>query len=254
MASGLLPIALGDASKMIPYMDGDNKKEYLFSVQFGFETDTLDITGKTTENAGVLPEIPEIMRACVKLTGQIEQIPPQYSAIHVDGRRAYEMARAGKVFDMKPRSVHIYELEMLGFDEKSANFRVVCSTGTYVRSLGRDIAKLCGTLGTVDMIRRTRTNGFYIKDAVKLDFLENLYNNGGACQEYLQAVDFGLGDIPVWNLDETDANVFMHGGFITSCKEPKTSSLWRVYQSKPYRFLGIGINDEAGVLKPKRVL
>lgn len=239
MASGLLPIALGNATKTIPFF-ADHPKEYLFSVQWGIETDTLDITGKIVENTGKIPKSGEILRVCTEFTGEIDQTPPQYSAKSVDGVRAYKLARAGRVVDIPPRKITIYELEYLD----NNNFRVVCSTGTYVRALARDIAAKCGTLATVDMIRRIKTNGFDIKDAVTLDFPENLCN-------HLKPVDYGLGDIPVFNLNQSDADLFCNGGFVISSQLPVTSGLLRIYCND--KFIGIGIT-ESGVIKPKRII
>jgi tRNA pseudouridine55 synthase len=255
MASGLLPVALGRATKMIPFIEGQKSegkrpKEYLFGVRFGFETDTLDITGSETARADIIPTAAQIENACKKLTGEIEQTPPAYSAVHVNGRRAYELARAGRAVEIAPRKVTVYELNALG----DGRFRIVCSPGTYVRSIARDMAKLCGTLATVDMIRRIKTGGFDIKDAARLDFLENLYNNDGALEEYLKAADFGLGDIPVLNLGENNAKLFQNGGFMEVCDMKHVAcdmSLRRVYSDDD--FIGIGC-VENGILKPKRVL
>ena len=254
MASGLLPIALGEATKMIPFMEGEHKKEYLFGVQFGFETDTLDITGKVIkqDNSSFVIRNSYLSDACARLTGEIEQVPPQYSAVHVGGRRAHDLARRGTAFEIPPRKVTIYELRVTSYESNRAEFIVRCSPGTYVRSLARDIAKLCGTVATVDMIHRTKTSGFEIKDAAALDFLENMYNNAESFEEYLKPVDFGLGDIPVWNMDKNDAKLFQNGGFIvTSDQLSVTSGLYRAYLDD--EFLGIGF-IENGLLKPKRVI
>jgi tRNA pseudouridine55 synthase len=250
MASGLLPIALGQATKMIPYWDSARAKEYLFSVRFGFETDTLDITGRVVSETNIIPLRDQVLAACIELTGEIGQIPPAYSAVHVDGRRAYQLARRGESVVIAPRLVRIDTLELLEIGKKSWTFRVVCGTGTYVRSIARDIAAMCGTVATVDMIRRVRTNGLDIKDAVRLDFLENLFNNGGNAGEYIKPVDFGLGDIPVLNLKDTDVGLYRHGGFVKSEKRVDIGPV-RVFSNE--RFIGIGdICD--GLLKPKRNL
>jgi len=250
MASGLILIGLGQATKVIPYMKINAEKEYLFSFRFGFETDTLDIAGKTINESDVTPNKEQILSACKKLTGDIMQIPPNYSALHIDGLRAHKMARAGAEFKIPPRSVCVKELELTNFNESSACFRVVCSSGTYVRSLGRDIAYLCDALGTVDMIRRTNTNGINIKNAVPLDFLENLVNNSEALNEYLKPIDFGLEDIPVWNIADNDTEAYKNGGFIggTDCG---FDGLIRVYNDS--KFIGIG-QYEDGLLKPKRTI
>ena len=250
MASGVLPIAIGDATKMIPFVEeiSPNVKEYLFSLQFGFETDTLDITGHEIQCNDIVPSKSDVLDTLPKLIGKIAQVPPQYSAVHIDGKRAYDVARHGQTIEIPPRDVEIYELEFLGIREKSWHFRVRCSRGTYVRSIARDIAKLCGTIATVDMIRRTQSGGFDIKSAVKLDFLENLFNNSASIDEKLMPVDFGLGDIPVLNLSDKDAEFYKNGGFITIAAD---NGLYRVYDND--LFIGIGVVYD-GKLRPKRTI
>ncbi|MBQ2005654.1 MAG: tRNA pseudouridine(55) synthase TruB [Alphaproteobacteria bacterium] len=250
MASGVLPIAIGDATKMIPFIEDaiSNEKEYLFDVVFGYETDTLDVTGHETMRSDIIPTIEMVKSVLPKLTGQIMQTPPQFSAVHVDGVRAYDAARRGRALEIPPRPVHIHELEFLGLDGDVWHFRTRCSRGTYVRSLGRDIAQLCGTFGTVSMIRRTQTNGFSLKNAVKLDFLENLFNNGGDFKKFLESIDSGLGDIPVTNLNDKDADFYRNGGFIKTCGP---DGLTRVYCDKT--FIGIGMITD-GQLRPKRTI
>ncbi len=250
MASGVLPIAIGDATKMIPFVEEVNPsiKEYLFSCQFGFETDTLDITGREIARNNFTPSESDINAALPKLIGHIMQVPPIYSAIHIGGARAYEMARRGQSVEIAPRPVDIYELEFLGVKGASWHFRVRCSTGTYVRSIARDIAKLCGTIATVDMIRRTQSGGFNIKSAVKLDFLENLFNNNASIKDFLMPLDFGLGDIPVLNLSDKDTDFYKKGGFI---KTDAKDGLVRTYNDK--NFIGIGVVSD-GILRPKRTI
>jgi len=250
MATGVLPIAIGNATKMIPFVESANNgtKEYLFSMQFGFETDTLDITGAETARNNIVPTDAQIDSAIKSLIGDIYQIPPMYSAIHINGERAYKSARAGKNIEIPARAVHIYELKYNGFDGKSWQFVVKCTTGTYVRSLGRDIAKKCGAYATVDMIRRISTNGFDIKNAVTLDFLENLVNNGGDIEKYLMPLDSGLGDIPVLNLGDKDIGLYKHGGFIETTMP---NGLFRVYNGT--EFVGIGVVQDKQ-LRPRRTI
>ena len=250
MASGVLPIAIGDATKMIPFVEeiSPNVKEYLFSLQFGFETDTLDITGHEIARNNIIPTESDVKSILPKLTGTISQIPPQYSAVHVEGKRAYDAARNGRKIEIPPRNVEIFELDFLGIHDKSWHFRTRCSRGTYVRSIGRDIAKLCGTIATVDMIRRTLSGSFDIKSSVKLDFLENLFNNSAGIDEKFMPVDFGLGDIPVLNLSDKDAAFYKNGGFITIVAD---NGLYRVYNND--LFIGIGAVHD-GKLRPKRTI
>ena len=250
MASGVLPIAIGDATKMIPFVEEVNEpiKEYLFSIQFGFETDTLDITGKTIRDGGNIPSDADIKKILPSFVGEQMQTPPLYSAVHVGGVRAYDAARHNKNIDIPPRKITIFELEYTGKTGDSWGFRVRCSRGTYVRAIARDIAYKLGTTATVDMIRRTKSGCFDIKNAHTLDFLENLVNNSAGLGKYLMPVDSGLGDIPVWNLNNGDTELYVHGGFVKAVHD---DGFVRVYNNN--RFIGIGtIRD--GILKPKRTI
>lgn len=250
MATGVLPIAIGNATKMIPFVEEVNPsiKEYLFSCRFGYETDALDITGTEIARDNFIPSQSDVQAVLPKLIGHIMQVPPMYSAVHVDGARAYEMARRGQSVEIAPRPVDIYELEFLGVRGDSWHFRTRCSRGTYVRSIARDIAKMCGAYATVDMIRRTLTNGFDLSNAVKLDFLENMFNNGVALDEFLGPIDLGLGDIPVLNLSDKAANFYKSGGFVET---DVSDGLVRVYCGDV--FIGIGAVHNC-VLRPKRTI
>lgn len=251
MASGVLPIAIGNATKMIPFIEEvcPNQKEYLFGLKFGINTDSLDIMGKVTETNDIVPIDTDIIDACKGIEKSTEQIPPIFSAVHINGQRAYELARRGETTEMKPRPITIYKLEYTGKGrENEYNFRVICSRGTYVRSIVRDIAKLCGAIATTTYIRRIAADGFEIKNAVKLDFLENLVNNNERIDKYLMQSDCALGDIPVINLNDKDIELYKNGGFI---KTAEKDGLYRVYSNKT--FVGIG-RIENGTLKPKRTL
>ena len=251
IATGVLIIAIGNATKMIPYIEeaNENKKEYLFGLKFGIETDSLDITGNIVKTNNIVPDKGEIKSACEKILKTTLQNPPIFSAIHINGQRAYELARDGKNVELSPRSIKIFELEYTGKSrENEYNFRVVCSRGTYVRAIVRDIAKLCNTIATTTYIRRILTNGFDIKNAHTLDFLENLVNNGGNIKAYLMKSDCALGDIPVINLGDEDVKLYKNGGFI---KTDKGDGLWRVYSGET--FVGIG-RVHNGLLCPKRTL
>lgn len=250
MATGILPIALGDATKMIPFVQeiNDGVKEYLFSVQFGFETDTLDITGREIARNNIIPSDNQIRAVISELVGDIIQIPPKYSAIHVQGQRAYRAARDGIEIEMPGRQVHIFDIKYNGFNGTDWFFSVRCSTGTYVRSIARDIAKKCNTIASVSMIRRVYTNGFELKNATTLDFLENLYNNGADIKRFLMPLDLGLGDIPVLNLDDKDTKLYKNGGFITVAA---LDSMVRVYNGSD--FVGIGVVKDKQ-LRPRRTI
>lgn len=250
MASGVLPVAIGNATKMVPFIEEfcDRTKEYLFSVQFGFETDTLDVTGNEVARNDIVPTESAVRAILQKFTGDINQIPPKFSAVHINGRRAYELARSGQDIEIPSRRVKVYSLDLTGVSGDTWNFRMRCAPGTYVRSIARDIAYSLGTLATVNMIRRTQSGVFSIKNAHTLDFLENLFNNGGDVGEYLAPVDFGLGDIPVLNLDDKSTKLYRNGGFVGV---GETDGLYRVYFDKD--FVGIGAVS-GGVLKPRRTI
>lgn len=250
MATGVLPIALGAATKMIPFIEDAHApvKEYLFSLQFGFETDTLDITGHETGRDNIIPDEDAVRAAVASMHGDIMQTPPAYCAVHVAGRRAYEIARTGKIPEIAPRPVHIFDLAYTGRRGPSWHFKVRCSRGTYVRAIARDIAHAAGAVATVDMIRRTTSGGFDLKNAVTLDFLENLFNNGGDIGKYLMSADTGLGDIPVCCLDDKSAALYINGGFVETAG---ANGLRRVYNAG--NFIGMGTVAD-GILRPKRTL
>ncbi len=237
MASGVLPIAIGGATKIIPFIEetAANIKEYLFDIEFGYETDTLDICGKTLRCDNVVPARETVLAALPSFIGEISQIPPRFSAVHVNGQRAYDLARAGRDIEIPSRRVSVFSLDLIGVDEKTWHFRMRCSRGTYVRSIARDIAAHCGAMATVTMIRRTLSSGFEIKNTLKLDFLENLVNNGADISKYLMPSDFGLGDIPVLGLDNKSAGFYKNGGFITT---DVADGQYRVYSGNV--FIGIG--------------
>ncbi|MBE6453549.1 MAG: tRNA pseudouridine(55) synthase TruB [Alphaproteobacteria bacterium] len=173
-ATGVLPIAFGEATKLVPYiMDG--KKEYEFVVRFGATTDTLDCTGNIIEQDLGVPTEEEIKKCLGYFIGKIEQVPPAYSAIKVNGKRAYDLVRKGEKVDIPVREVEIYRLEMIEFlPPESARFVVECSKGTYVRTLGADLAKKLGTLGYLTELRRTKCGNFRIDDTILLESLKNI--------------------------------------------------------------------------------
>lgn len=250
MASGVLAIAFGNATKMIPFVEdaSPDAKEYLFSMQFGIATDTLDITGRVLARNDIVPDVKTIKNVLPGFIGNVTQVPPTFSAVHIDGRRAYELARRGADVQMPPRRVRIDALDLIDVVGDSWNFHMRCGRGTYVRSVARDIAAAAGAIATVTMIRRTHSGAFDIKNAVTLDFLENLVNNGGDIRKYLMPTDFGLGDIPVLGLGMDAAVRYRNGGNINVTA---TDGLKRVYAGD--EFVGIGgVKDS--VLWPKRTI
>lgn len=170
---GVLPIALGKATRLFDYTL-DKKKVYYTEFVFGKETDTLDESGVVIKECDKVVEISDILSVIPTLKGEIDQIPPLYSAKSVDGRRAYDLAREGKEFTLKPKRVAIYEIEYLGVNNGAYAFRIACSGGTYIRSIARDMAYAMGTLGYMRYIRREASGPFNIERAYTLNELESI--------------------------------------------------------------------------------
>ena len=168
LATGVLPIAFGKATRLIPYVMG-GKKIYQFTVRWGIETDSDDMAGKEIAKNNKIPTNEEIRSILPQFVGEIMQTPSVFSAIKVDGKRAYDLAREGKEVALKPRPVTIYDLKFLSAEKEEATFEVLCSKGTYVRSLAHDIAHALGTLGVVVMLRRVACEPFDLTQTVLLD-------------------------------------------------------------------------------------
>lgn len=172
-ATGILPIAFGEATKLVPFvMDG--KKEYEFTLKWGEQTQTDDTEGEIIARSDKIPSRDEILKALPNFIGRIKQIPPIYSAIRINGQQAYKLARKGEEIDMPEREIEIYSLELLEEYADSAKFRVECSKGTYVRTLGKDLAEYLGTLGHLKELRRTKCGVFDLKHKILLDSLEKI--------------------------------------------------------------------------------
>jgi tRNA pseudouridine55 synthase len=210
LATGVLPIALGEATKTVPFvMDG--RKEYKFTLRFGEARSTEDGEGEVTETSDNRPTDDAIRAALPAFIGEIQQRPPAFSALKIDGQRAYDLARAGEAVEMKPRAVTIGRLELLGRpDADHADFVVGCGKGTYIRSLGRDLALALGTVGHLSALRRTVAGPFREEVAISLSKLEALGHNSpllGALAPVATALD----DIPALALTETQADLLRHG-------------------------------------------
>jgi tRNA pseudouridine55 synthase len=210
LASGVLPIALGEATKTVPFvMDG--RKEYRFTLRFGEARATEDAEGEVTATSEVRPDDAAIAGALAAFCGEIEQMPPAFSALKVDGRRAYDLARAGETVELKPRKVLIERLEFLGRpDRDHADFLVGCGKGTYIRSLGRDLAIALGTVGHLSMLRRTAAGPFREAAAISLPKLEAL-GHIPALFGALAPVATALDDIPALAVTEAQADRLRQG-------------------------------------------
>jgi len=204
LASGILPIALGEATKTGPWLM-EARKTYLFTIKWGVSTDTQDREGKAIAESAVRPT-PEAIRAALPdFIGEIEQIPPQFSAVKVDGERAYDIARSGETVELEPRPVTVYEAELVESEgEDLSTFRVRSGKGFYIRALVRDLAAKLGAEGHVWRLRRTAVGPFTEAESVTLDALEDLRHKGAA-SERLKPVETALDDIPALAINGEDA-------------------------------------------------
>ena len=194
MATGILAIALGEATKTVPFaMDAD--KVYRFTASWGEARDSDDAQGRVTGTSPARPTRAEIETMLPRFTGTLTQVPPAYSAVRVDGERAYDLARDGEQVVLEPRQVEVYEARLLGVTADTAEFEILCGKGTYVRSWVRDIALALGTLGHVSALRRTRLGGWEEKDAVPLDTLTPFMHSPAAFA-YLKPLSTALDGIP----------------------------------------------------------
>jgi tRNA pseudouridine55 synthase len=231
LASGVLPIALGEATKVAGRML-DATKVYDFTIRFGEETDTLDAEGEVVASSDVRPTVEQVTAVLPRFTGEIEQVPPAYSALKIDGKAAYARTRAGEMLEMKTRRVTVHALSvrpepvegllcLLPAEKDRAstgsartveevNLSATVSKGTYIRSLARDIAHALGTVGHVSFLRRTRAGPFGIEQAISLDFLEEAAKARGLTRTVLP-LQTALDDIPALPVTPDQAILLRHG-------------------------------------------
>ena len=204
LATGVLPIALGEATKTVPFVQ-DGSKTYRFTVAWGATTTTLDREGVVVSSSDRRPSVPEVEAALPALTGEISQVPPAFSAIRVDGERAYDLARAGQAVELQPRTVHVHALRVVeGAHADQVTLEADCGKGTYVRALARDLAAALGAEAHVSALRRTRVGPFRAEDAIALETLLDLgYER--AASEGLLPVETALDDIPALAVTNEDA-------------------------------------------------
>jgi tRNA pseudouridine55 synthase len=250
LASGVLPIALGEATKTVPFvMDG--RKEYRFTLRFGQARSTEDAEGEVTATSDLRPTDAEIRRALAAFVGEVEQVPPAFSALKIEGKRAYDLARAGQPVALKPRRVLIERLELLGRpDADHADFVVSCGKGTYIRSLGRDLALSLGTVGYLSALRRTAVGPFREEAAISLPKLEAL-GHIPALLGALAPVATALDDIPALALTEAQADQLRQGQPVLLTRDaPPSGALLRAEAGS--RLVALVRSDGAS-LQPVRV-
>ena len=274
LATGILPIALGEATKTVPYVV-DGAKVYQVTVRWGEARSTDDREGEITAQSARRPDAAEIEAAAAAFVGDIEQTPPAFSAVKIGGRRAYDLARAGAAVELDPRPVTIHAIDLLDRpDADTARFEVTCGKGTYIRSLARDMGERLGCLGHVAELRRTRVGPFALRDAIALaeirEFMhspprpdtESTGESGDlavALADCLLPLETGLDDIPALNLTRSEAERLRNGQPVPvlrtanrDCIAPLADgdTLWAGADGKPVALLRL----EGRMVHPVRVL
>jgi tRNA pseudouridine55 synthase len=258
LATGLLPIALGEATKTVPYvMDG--RKTYRFTLRWGQATATDDAEGEVVATSEHRPSAAEIRAALPGFVGAIEQVPPAFSAIKVAGRRAYARARAAESFDLAPRLVEVAGFALVARpDADHATFEVACGKGTYMRALARDLGRALGTCAHVVALRRTAVGPFDLSRAISLETLESL-GHSAAASEALLPIETALDDIPALALSETEANRLRCGQAVSMLARSHSEAIRGVdngaivYATSGGRPVALA-RYEAGDIHPVRVL
>jgi tRNA pseudouridine55 synthase len=258
LASGILPIALGEATKTVPFMM-DARKVYRFSIEWGASTTTLDREGEITARSEVRPTPDQVRAALPAFVGEIDQVPPAYSAIKVDGERAYDLARSGQTVELKSRRVVIHEASVTDApDTDHVEITVLTGKGVYIRSLARDLAALLGAEGHVCALRRERVGPFSLENAIGLDFLEDLVHRSAA-SEGLLPITTALDDIPELAVTDEDAFRLRQGRSIvllprqvellSARLSPGSNVVSAMRENEPVALCSL----EAGRLAPDRV-
>jgi tRNA pseudouridine55 synthase len=247
-ATGILAIAFGEATKSIYYFR--NNKQYKFSIIFGEAKDTDDITGNTIEKSTNIPKREEIDMALQNFIGELSQVPPRYSAVKINGKRAYKLARKNKDFEIKPKKIHIKSFVCEGSKNvREFYFTMECSSGTYVRSVARDLGKMLGTFAHVSELRRVKLGKICEKDIILLDKFEELVHIGDHF-EVMHSIRDVLDDIPAVLIDDEIGQKFQNGqSFEYPSKELVTDYLLIETGSQ---LLGVG-KAVNGKIKPVRI-
>ena len=258
LATGVLPVALGEATKTMRYIV-DSTKAYRFTLRWGVATDSDDADGAVVETSESRPNAASVRSVLARFTGEIEQVPPRYSAIKVAGQRAYDLARDGEVFVLKARTVLVEEIVLADMpDEDHAVFDVVCGPGAYMRGLGRDIALAVGTVGHITALRRTRVGPFREENAISLDELRS-FGDSAAVLQHMLPVETALDDIPALALTDSEARRLRSGQAVPLLRKMDLQRIAGLSDGDTVLALGKGkpvalTRYAAGEVHPLRVL
>lgn len=250
LATGILPIALGEATKAVPQVQ-DGTKVYRFSILWGSATTTDDREGDVVATSDVRPERAALEALLPNFVGTIMQRPPIYSALKIDGERAYDLARAGETVELVPRPIEIDALELISHGPEESVLEVTCGKGTYVRAIARDLAEALGTRGHVGSLHRAAVGPFSDADAVTIEELEAL-EAGDARDALLEPVSAGLADLPEIRLDAGQAGAVGNGNAILLTGAAAPAQLDECWVSFKGKVLATG-SVEFGQFKPRRV-
>lgn len=218
LATGVLPIAIGEATKTIPFAQ-DDLKTYSFTITWGEQRSTDDKEGEVIATSDHRPTEREIKGILQNFTGEIEQIPPRFSAIKINGERAYDIARDGEIPDLKSRIVYVKSLELATVSKDSAEFTMICGKGTYVRSIARDMGEILGTKGYISALRRDQVGVFTLNNTISLDSLEQM-DYKSARIEALLPLTIVLDDIPALNLSAEETTKLRNGQALQLVSKP----------------------------------
>lgn len=238
-AEGVLPVALGRAARLFDYFL-EKQKVYYAIFRFGIKTDTLDASGEeiATDNKQIITE--DILKALPNLVGEIDQLPPNFSAKSINGQKAYKLARKGIEFELKTKKITIYSIELLEMlGNNLFSFRITCSGGTYIRSIANDMAKEMGTIGIMQYLCREKSGKFALNDAVTLEELQNASD----ISQYVLPIDYLLTDMPSYQISIEEKNYLLNGQRIEKNDLPK--AFFAVYASG--ELCGIAKDDDGRV-------
>lgn len=251
LATGLLPVCFGEATKFSSFLlDAD--KGYRATVCFGVNTTTGDSEGEVVEQRPVDFSLDALQAVIARFTGDIEQVPPMYSALKHQGKPLYEYARQGIEIERPARQVTIFKLELESFSGNTAVINVLCSKGTYIRTLAQDMGEALGCGAHLTGLRRTQTAGFRLEDALTIEQVEAVAAE--ARTGLLLPVDILLSHLPEVALGEEDFARFMHGQAVPSLENHVIMSRFRVYREATREFLGLAEVREEGFLHPSRLV
>ena len=255
LATGILPIAFGSATKTIPYLVS-SKKEYRFSISWGIKTTTHDLEGEVIDESDFIPSKKDILGVISNFKGEIYQRPPKYSAVKIDGQRAYKLARSGVEFNIKEKKVKLYDLIIKGHKKNRTEFLVKVGKGFYIRSLVRDLCEKLGALGVINSLERTELGLFSLENAFSLETIEKLVHSAPAGMvggNLLVPLSEVLDDIPALPISDKEAKRFQQGQSFSNNDLLKDSKLAReVLLIRDNRPVGLAIVGENS-FKPKKV-